>query len=128
MPLLKAKLLAEQWLKSDDLSVPDYISFLKELFTEFGEVEFRRMFGSHGVFHQGLMFALVADDVLYFKVDKTLLNDYEKKGLAPFAYIKQNKVVNLSYYQAPEEVLEDPDELVFWASKSYHVALQQNLK
>ena len=42
---------------------------LAELFAPLGGVVFRRMFGGVGVFRDGLMFALVADDVLYMKAD-----------------------------------------------------------
>ncbi|WP_203301031.1 TfoX/Sxy family protein [Marinobacter sediminum] len=30
------------------------------------------MFGGYGIYYDGLMFALVADDVLYFKADGTI--------------------------------------------------------
>ncbi len=104
----------------------EYIDYLKELFAAFGDVEMRRMFGGHGVFYQGLMFGLVADDQLYFKVDKELASEYEAKGLGPFEYTKKNKIVKLSYYQAPEEALEEPDELVKWANASFDVAVKAN--
>ena len=104
----------------------DYIEYLKELFSAYGEVEFRKMFGAYGVFHHGLMFALVANDVLFFKVDKALADEYEKMGLVNFSYNKKNKPVKLSYYQAPEDALEDPDQLVIWASRSFDVALKAN--
>ena len=94
----------------------------------FGDVEFRRMFGASGVFYRGLMIALVDDDVLYMKADKNLAREYEQRGLLPFSYNKQNKLVKLSYYQAPEEALEDPDELAKWAFRSYDVALRLNQK
>lgn len=47
----------------------EFAENLKEVFVLFGPVQLRRMFGGHGVFHEGLMFALVADDVLYQKAD-----------------------------------------------------------
>ena len=106
----------------------EYIDYLKELFQAFGEVQMRRMFGGHGIFYQGLMFALVTGEQLYFKVDKALACEYQSKGLGPFEYTRQNKIVKLSYYQAPEEALEDPDELVKWANASFDVAVKANAK
>jgi DNA transformation protein and related proteins len=44
---------------------------LEELFAPVGGVSIKRMFGGLGIFKGGLMFALVADDVLYFKADET---------------------------------------------------------
>ena len=104
----------------------EYIVYLKELFSAWGEVEMRPMFGGHGVYFQGLMFAFIAADVLYLKTDKTLALEYERKGLKAFCYNKKNKIIKLSYYQAPEEALEDPDELIIWTEKSFDVALKTN--
>ena len=43
--------------------------FLEELFAPIGGVTVRRMFGGLGIFKDGVMFALVVDDVLYLKAD-----------------------------------------------------------
>ena len=47
----------------------DYVIYLFELLTDFGDVEAKSMFGGFGLYLDGLMFAIVADDALYFKVD-----------------------------------------------------------
>jgi len=49
----------------------EYVEYLKEVFESFGSVQPRRMFGGYGVFHKGLMFALVSDETLYLKADET---------------------------------------------------------
>ena len=48
----------------------EYLDFIKEQMSGFGPVTVRRMFGGAGIFRDGLMFALVADETLYFKADK----------------------------------------------------------
>ena len=55
---------------------------LVELFEPVGGVTFRRMFGGLGIFRQGLMFALVADDTLYLKADETLPYGFVVRVLA----------------------------------------------
>ena len=50
----------------------DYVEYLKEVFSEFGVIQLRRMFGGYGIFYKRLMFALVADDTLYLKADATI--------------------------------------------------------
>lgn len=40
----------------------DFVDNLEAVFAEFGTIQSRRMFGGYGIFHDGLMFALVADD------------------------------------------------------------------
>ena len=89
-----------------------------------GPVRAKRMFGGHGIFLDDLMFALIADDVLYLKADKETENDFKTKDLDAFTYNKKNKTLSMSYYQAPEEALEDNNEMQLWANKAYSAALR----
>lgn len=89
-----------------------------------GPVQAKRMFGGHGIFIEDLMFGLVADRTLYFKVDEESKHEFTAKGLEAFTYGKQGKTVNLSYYQAPEEALEDSGEMNRWGNKAYAAALR----
>jgi DNA transformation protein len=82
------------------------------------------MFGGHGIFLDGLMFGLVADSVLYLKVDKEIENEFKVKELEAFTYNKKGKEFKMSYYQASEEALEDADEMHTWANKVYGPALR----
>lgn len=102
----------------------EFVAYLEELFQDFGGVEARRMFGGHGIFKHGVMFGLVASDVLYLKTDPTNIEDYTARGLCPFEYQKQGRMVALSYYMAPDEALEDPTELARWAERAYAAAVR----
>ena len=52
---------------------PDpFHEFVIELFAPMGPVSVKRMFGGAGVFRDGLMFALIADDTLFLKTDAAL--------------------------------------------------------
>lgn len=86
------------------------------------------MFGGHGIYHDGLMFALVADDTLYLKADDKSKKEFIDKQLTPFEYDKKDKTVKLSYYLAPEEIYEDPEEAYYWARLAFQAALSQNNK
>lgn len=101
-----------------------YTDFLVELFESFGKVSARRMFGGHGIFHDGLMIGLVADDVLFLKADKELAPKFEDRDLPPFEYSKNGKVMKMSYYQAPEEIFDNPSLASEWARDSYQAALR----
>ena len=101
----------------------EFINFLHEVFHPFEAISSRKMFGGYGVYHDGLMFGLVADDTLYLKVDETTKQEFINKGLAPFEYDKGNKKVQMSYYLAPEEIYDDPDKAVYWAKLAYQTAL-----
>ena len=80
-----------------DIVMSQYIDFLHEVFELFGVITTRRMFGGYGIYHQGLMFGLVADDELYLKVDKTSISVFDERNLAAFEYDKNGKVMQMSY-------------------------------
>jgi len=93
-----------------------FAGFLREELAPLGRVTVRRMFGKTGVFCDGLMFAMVADDLLYFRVDD--LNRealQEARCLPPLNYEKGGRTIDLSFWRAPERLLDDPDELLAWA-------------
>ncbi|MGQ9427542.1 TfoX/Sxy family protein [Gilvimarinus sp. F26214L] len=102
----------------------EFTDHLQEIFGLFGPVSMRRMFGGAGIFHDGLMFALVTDDTLYLKADAECLGHFQERQLTPFTYQRQGKAVQLGYFQAPEEVLEDQEEAARWARRSYEAALR----
>ena len=106
----------------------EFVEYLKEVFVQFGPIHARKMFGGYGIYYRGTMFGLVADDILYLKVDAELAKDFEAKGLGPFEYDKGGKVVQMSYYMAPDEILDDPDEAAIWAARSYKLAHQSKSK
>jgi DNA transformation protein and related proteins len=101
----------------------EFVNFLHEVFESFGSINSRKMFGGYGIYHDGLMFGLVTDESLYLKADDTTKQQFIDKELMPFEYDKKNKKVKLSYYLAPEEIYEDPDEAVYWAKLAYQAAL-----
>lgn len=95
---------------------------LRDVFVPFGAVSVRRMFGGHGVFYEGLMIALVADDVLYLKVDEASVGAFVERGLAPFVYEARGRSVRMSYNEAPEGMLDDPQEAKRWATMAFEAA------
>ncbi|MDH3280738.1 MAG: TfoX/Sxy family protein [Gammaproteobacteria bacterium] len=102
----------------------EFIRYLTEMFAEFGRVQFRKMFGGYGVFYDGLMIGLVADEMLYLKADAQSAVRFRERDCAQFSYRKGEQQVSMSYYQAPPEVLEDPAELAAWARSAFEVALR----
>ena len=104
----------------------EYVEYLKEVFDLFGPIQLRRMFGGYGIFHKGVMFALVADNALYLKADKTISKYFTERELEQFCYEKQGKAFKMSYYMAPEEIFDDPEEAKVWADRSYAAAIRAN--
>ncbi len=100
---------------------PDYLC---DLFQPFGEIAIRRMFGGQGIYHDGLMFALVADGELYLKVDESNRDVFCGAGSTPFTYTGKGKAVEMSYWRLPESAIDDPDEMKEWADSAYSAALR----
>lgn len=100
----------------------EFIGFLQELLEKWGEVTARRMFGGYGLYHEGLMFAIVVDNRLYLKVDDQNRPDFEALGLTPFTYSMKGREVALSYWSAPDAIFDDPSEAVRWARSAWEAA------
>ena len=90
--------------------------FLIDLFASFGPVTIRRMFSGFGISADGINFAMVLRGGLYFRADEQSIPRFEAEGLKPFQYQTRLKQVTVgSYWQLPERLYDDPDELAGWA-------------
>lgn len=106
-------------------SASGFVEFLQEQMAGFGPVTARRMFGGSGLYRDGLIFALVAEDTLYLKADAQSKAAFEAEGLEPFTFATKNGGNTLtSYWRAPERCLEDIDEMAEWCGRAYDVALK----
>ena len=99
----------------------EYLDFVLEQLEPAGAVSARKMFGGVGLYLQGHFFALIAEDVLYFKVDDANRGDFEAAGMEPFKPFTDKPTV-MSYYEVPVEVLEDRRQLKEWADKALSAA------
>jgi DNA transformation protein len=100
-----------------------FADFLREQLAPLGTVAVRRMFGKTGVFCDGLMFAMVTDDTLYFRVDDHNREAFkEAASFAPLNYEKKGETIDLSFWRAPERLFDQPDELVTWAREAMGAA------
>jgi DNA transformation protein len=102
----------------------EFSAFILEQMQWLGPVTARRMFGGSGFFLEGLMFGLIFDNTLYLKADAHNRADFDALGLLPFSYPRGSREVSLSYFQVPEEALDDKDLLIDWANRSYAAALR----
>jgi DNA transformation protein len=98
------------------------IDLLEELFEPVRGVTIKRMFGGLGIFKDGLMFALVADDVLYFKADDATSPGFEKEGFGQWTYEGRGRKVPMPYWQAPDRLYDEPDDFAAWARAAFDVA------
>jgi DNA transformation protein len=98
----------------------EFLDYVVDLFREWDGVSTRKMFGGAGVYRDGTMFGLVANDVLYLKVDDSNRTDYTDLDCGPFKP-SPNKATTMSYYEVPPDILESPTEIIDWAKKSLQI-------
>jgi DNA transformation protein and related proteins len=99
----------------------DYLAYVTDQLSCLGRVEPKRMFGGVGIYFKDLFFAVIAEDVLYFKVDDSNRPDYVAAGMEPFRPF-EDKTAVMSYYEVPIDVLENRHRLRDWAQKALAVA------
>ena len=100
----------------------EFVTFLLEQLAPLGEVSARAMFGGYGIYFDGRMFALVAEDTFYVKVDDDSRAEFESEGLEPFRYESARGTSSMSYYQPPTAAIDDREKLCAWARKGMEAA------
>lgn len=106
----------------------DFVDYVMELFGPFGTVGARRMFGGHGLYLDGLMFAIVSGDTLYLKADEMNRIEFEQAGCEMFGYTRKGRRAALNFFGAPEDAMESPELMLPWARSAYAAALRANAK
>jgi DNA transformation protein len=93
-----------------------YADFLREQLAPLGRLSLRRMFGKTGVFCDGVMFAMVTENTLYFRVDDENRELFkEAEAFPPLNYAKGGVMIDLAFWRVPERLFDEPDELAIWA-------------
>jgi DNA transformation protein and related proteins len=104
--------------------------FIRDLFAQFRPVTVRRMFSGAGLYCDGVMFGLVVRGTIYLKADETNIADFKREGSGPFTYKRGKKSCRpsehaLPYWQLPDRLYDDPDELAVWAERALMNAQRQ---
>ena len=103
--------------------------FLIDLFSDFGPVTIRRMFSGFGISADGTNFGLALRGGLYLRADDQTIPRFEAEGSKPFSYQTKAKTVTVgSYWQLPERLYDDPEELTDWAKAALSAAQRAALR
>ena len=105
-------------------SRPEFIAHIKDLLADVPGLRVRAMFGGHGLFREGLMFALLSDDLLYFRAHGERGQALWLKGAAQFVAVSRGRSAAMPYYRAPDDALEDPELTVALAAEAFADALE----
>ncbi len=110
-----------------DKTEQEYLKFVKEdVLSKIRGITSRAMFGGYGIYKNGVIFAIIAESNLYFKVGDLNIDDYKELDSEPFVYVGKNRQITMSYWLVPEEIIYDVDLIEEWVEKS--VAVGQDSK
>lgn len=109
------------------MAADGFHDFVRELFAGLGPVQVKRMFGGAGVYADGVMFALLANDVIHLKVDDVMKAELRAEGCGPFIWTpasgpRAGEQVEMGYWRMPDSALDEPDLAAEWARKALGVA------
>ena len=101
-----------------------FLDFLTDQLDGIDDVVAKRMFGGVGLYSGDLFFAIVYEDIVYFKVDDVNRSDYVRAGSKPFKPY-EDRPMTMQYYEVPAAVLEDAEELCTWARRAIAAAARK---
>lgn len=104
-----------------------FLDFVLDVLKPLGPIHTRSLFGGYGLYKKGIIFAILVDNTVYFKVDEQNRPYYEAKRSVPFSYKKGDKTITMSYWSLPLDVLEMPDELPQWVEAAYQAAYRAKM-
>lgn len=102
---------------------PEFVAHVRDLLHPIGPLQDGKFFGGHAFKYQGVQFAMLMGNTLYFRVNDTTRPAFEAQGGRAFSYAtRDRRVVVRRYFSVPDEVLETPVELVQWARRAVQAA------
>jgi DNA transformation protein len=104
--------------------VSGFVEHCRDLLSSLGEIRARAMMGGHILYAGELPIALVYEERLYLKSDPASREAYAAAGGEPFTYELRGRVVEMSYWSAPESALDDPEAMRPWAERAIGAALR----
>jgi len=102
----------------------DFLVHVLVLLAPIGRVAAQKMFGGHGLYCDGVFFAIVHDGTLYLKADEHNRGEFERAGSQQFSYTRNGKRATLGFYQAPEDAMDAPHLMRPWAREAVAAALR----
>lgn len=76
----------------------------------------RRMMGGWTLYADGQVFAIIGDDLLWFKADADSDAEWDAAGCSRFTFQMGEKLGSMNYRRAPDDCYDDPDALRCWGT------------
>jgi len=102
----------------------DYVDFVLDCMAGLGPVRPVRFFSGTGLTMDGVQFAMITKTSrLFFVVDDATRPRYLAAGMEPFSYTRRTGRREVQrWYELPEDVLMDADELRRWVADAHRIA------
>jgi len=99
------------------MSIDDGLSaWIQDALEPLGTVTKRAMMGGATLYMDGIVFAILADDALWFKADAETDALWDAAGCERFSMtFKDGRVGTMNYRRAPADAYDDADALHHWA-------------
>jgi DNA transformation protein len=92
-----------------------FVDRVLTLLTPHGDIRARAMFGGYGLYLDGMIFAIIVQDRLYFKTDAETRPRFVRTGSKPFSYLRAGeKAVSMSYFEAPPRTMNSARAIMPW--------------
>ncbi len=104
-------------IKGDKLTKESVFSaeLLTEKLASIGGITTKKMFGGHGIFHDGKMFGIIdSKGICFLRINETTQSDYEENG-----GVRHSR---MPYFSLPEQIFNDLDKFLIWAKKSIEIS------
>ena len=105
----------------------EYLEFLAEQLAPLGTLTSRPMMGGHCLYLNEVVFALVANNTLYLKVDAESRTRFTERGLDAFQPFPE-KGGGMSYHLAPPEFFDNQDAALEWGRLAYEAGQRAKAK
>lgn len=106
-------------------SNPSFVEFAVDLVSLVGPVTARAMFGGHGLYAEGVMFALLDDGELFMKSDGETRAWFVEAGCRQWTYVnKKVRMENTGFFRPPDDAHEDAEAMLPWARLALDAALR----
>ncbi|MCO5065858.1 MAG: TfoX/Sxy family protein [Rhizobiaceae bacterium] len=98
---------------------------LRDMFAGLGPIQIRRMFGGKGIYHNGLITALVVQGEVLLKADEISAPEFAAAGARQWTYqSRKGKAAAMPYWSIPDSAIDDPEEMTIWARKAFEASLR----
>jgi len=104
----------------------NYVAYVIDKLASVAPVKTRKMFNGLGVYRNQQLFAILANNNIYFKTDAKSQKRYESFGAKPFQPCGEDGIPS-HYYQLPDLVLNDDKKLAQWMTRACNASTKKSV-